>query len=51
MESMKKLMFLLNGSAAEFRIHSAARVVLAKVIMTLPVDENSRHLIALRDTI
>ena len=48
---MDKLLFLIAGGAAEWRIRLAARAVLGKVILQVPTGPFSVYLCELRETI
>jgi hypothetical protein len=48
---MEKLLFLIAGNAEQWRIQQAARAVLVKILLSLPVDEDSHHLLGLIESI
>jgi hypothetical protein len=49
METMIKLLYLIDGGAPQWRIDLTARLVVMKVVLMLPVCDLSRRLLDLWD--
>jgi|GEM_PF-6915139 len=47
METMSKLLYLIDGGAPQWRINLTARCVVMKVVLMLPVCDLSKRLLEL----